>query len=171
MEDYSVWGLPPEHVRNRVKKVMDTLRSEFGGPEFEPHITVVRAIRLSTEDAIAKFRSASKGLRAYTVYGRGVHGSKGLVFYPTPQAVGASDHCCRHFCYNRPTPYTPHMSLLYTDLTDEEKQKAMERANAIDDNFGNLSFTINRLALYKTDTGDKTLKSWEKVAECDLETA
>lgn len=63
----------------------------------------------------------------------------------------------------------PHMSLLYADLTDEEKKRAQERANALDDSLGNLCFTINRLALYKTDTEDKTLTSWEKVLEFDLE--
>lgn len=62
----------------------------------------------------------------------------------------------------------PHLSLLYGDLTDEEKQKAQERANILDDSLSGLSFQISRLALYKTDTEDKTLKSWEKIAECTL---
>ena len=62
----------------------------------------------------------------------------------------------------------PHLSLLYADLTDEEKKKAQERAYILDETIDNLSFRISRLALYKTDTEDKTLKSWEKVAECDL---
>lgn len=170
-----MWALPPEEVRNKAKKVMDTLRSEFSGPEFEPHVTVVGSIRLSPEDALQKFRSSCKGLKAYTACGRGV--STGTFFYQCvfllldsiPEVVGTSDHCCGHFGYSRPEPYMPHMSLLYADLTDEEKKKAQERANDIDDSIGNMSFTINRLALYKTDTGDKTLKSWEKVAECDLE--
>lgn len=64
--------------------------------------------------------------------------------------------------------YMPHLSLLYGDLSDEEKRKAQERANAIDDTLGGLTFQITRLALYKTDTEDKTLKSWEKIAECTL---
>lgn len=62
----------------------------------------------------------------------------------------------------------PHVSLLYGDLTDEEKQKAQERANILDNTLSGLSFQISRLALYKTDTKDKTLKSWEKIAECTL---
>jgi hypothetical protein len=62
----------------------------------------------------------------------------------------------------------PHLSLLYGDLTDEEKQKAQERANILDDSLSGLSFQISKLALYKTDTEDKTLKSWEKIAECTL---
>lgn len=63
--------------------------------------------------------------------------------------------------------YMPHLSLLYEDLTEEEKKKAQERANALD-NVSGLTFQISRLALYKTDTEDKTLKSWEKIADCVL---
>lgn len=69
------------------------------------------------------------------------------------------------------TAYMPHLSILYADLTDEEKKKAQERAVALDESLSGLSFQISRLALYKTDTEDKTLKSWEKMAECNLETS
>lgn len=69
------------------------------------------------------------------------------------------------------TAYMPHLSILYADLTDKEKKKAQERAIALDESLSGLSFQISRLALYKTDTEDKTLKSWEKMAEFNLETS
>ncbi|TYJ30589.1 hypothetical protein E1A91_A06G140600v1 [Gossypium mustelinum] len=50
---YSVWALPHEDVTARVKKLMEGLRSEFGGPQFEPHVTVVGAISLTADDALA----------------------------------------------------------------------------------------------------------------------
>ncbi|GMN43443.1 hypothetical protein TIFTF001_012647 [Ficus carica] len=68
-----------------------------------------------------------------------------------------------------PAAYMPHLSLLYGDLTEDEKKKAQENTNVLDDSISSLSFPITRLALYKTDTEDKTLKSWEKIAECSLE--
>lgn len=64
----------------------------------------------------------------------------------------------------------PHLSLLYADLTEEEKKRAQEKANALDKSIGGLTFQITRLALYKTDTEDKSLKSWEKIAEYKLPT-
>lgn len=60
------------------------------------------------------------------------------------------------------------MSLLYADLTNEMMKKAEERATILDDSIANLCFTVNRLALYITDE-DKTLKSWKKVAEYELQ--
>ncbi|KAH9627289.1 hypothetical protein KSS87_013534 [Heliosperma pusillum] len=173
---YSVWGLPTEEVRERVKKVMKTLSTEFNGPEFEPHVTIVGAINLTLQDALNKFSSACNDLKkAYVVHSKGV--STGTFYYQcvyllldsNPQVVAPSDHCCRHFGYERPSPYMPHMSLLYADLTEDEKKKAQERANAVDDSLGNLSFSIKRFALYQTDTEDKSLKSWEKIAEYELE--
>ena len=62
---YSVWALPPEDVSARIENLMKSLRSEFGGPLFEPHITVVGAIRLTAEDALTKFRTACQGIKAY----------------------------------------------------------------------------------------------------------
>ncbi|KAI4295338.1 hypothetical protein L6164_035393 [Bauhinia variegata] len=171
---YSVWAIPPEDVGARVKKLMSGLRSEFGGPEFEPHITVVGAISLTADDALNKFRSACEGLKAYNATvdrvatGTFFYQCVYLLIHPTTEVVETSDHSCKHFGYVRPSAYMPHLSLLYQDLSDDEKKKVQERANALDDGLSGLSFQINRLALYKTDTEDKTLKSWQRIAEFTL---
>ncbi|PNY12828.1 cyclic phosphodiesterase-like protein [Trifolium pratense] len=153
---------------------MTTLGSEFSGPHFEPHMTVVGAIELTPDDALNKLRSASEGVKPFDVTvdrvaaGTFFYQCVYLLVHPTPQIVETNGHCCSHFGYKNSTPYMPHLSLLYGDLTDEEKQKAQERANVLDDSLSGLSFQISKLALYKTDTEDKTLKSWEKIAECTL---
>lgn len=41
------------------------LRSEFGGPEFEPHVTVVGAISLTEDEARDKLQKACEGLKQY----------------------------------------------------------------------------------------------------------
>ncbi|CAN6553269.1 hypothetical protein C1H46_013679 [Malus baccata] len=174
---YSVWALPPDDVAPRLKKLMQGLRAEFGGPQFEPHITVVGAISLTLDDALAKFRSASEGLKAYDAKVDRVATGTGtffcqcvsLLINPTPQVVEASAHCSGHFGFKRSTPYMPHLTILYGDLTDEEKKKAQEKANTLDESIAGLSFPVTRLALFKTDPKDITLKSWEKIAECTLE--
>ncbi|XP_062016702.1 cyclic phosphodiesterase-like [Rosa rugosa] len=172
---YSVWALPPDDVTPRLKKLMEGLRAEFNGPYFDPHITVVGAITLTPEDALNKFKAASQAVKAYEAKVESV--ATGTFFYqcvfllinPTPQVVEASAICCGHFGYNSSTPYMPHLSLLYADLSDEDKKKAQEKASILDESIASLSFPVTRLALYKTDTEDKTLKSWEKIAECTLQ--
>ncbi|GJS48997.1 cyclic phosphodiesterase-like protein [Tanacetum coccineum] len=168
---YSVWALPPPDVSERVKKLMVSLRSEFGGPEFEPHVTVVGAIRLTEDEAREKLIKACEGLKVYhaTVEkvetGTFFYQCVFLLLHKTPQVLETGAHCWSHFGYKSQTPYMPHLSILYADLTEEEKKKAQEKANALDESIESLSFPITRLALYKTDTEDKTLKSWEKVSE------
>ncbi|KAI3710101.1 hypothetical protein L2E82_39875 [Cichorium intybus] len=172
---YSVWALPPDDVTERLKKLMVGLRSEFGGPEFEPHVTAVGAISLTEDDARDKLKKACEGLKSYNATVEKV--ATGTFFYqcvflllhPTTEVMETGAHCWNHFGYKSSTPYMPHLSILYGDLTDEEKKKAQEKANALDQTVESLSFPIVRLALYKTDTEDKTLKSWEKVTEITLQ--
>ncbi|CAL9173467.1 unnamed protein product, partial [Musa hybrid cultivar] len=64
--------------------------------------------------------------------------------------------------------YMPHLSLLYGDLTEEEKERARQRVEALDKEILSLSFEVSALALYKTDTEDKSLESWEQVELCHL---
>ncbi|XP_077227972.1 cyclic phosphodiesterase-like [Tasmannia lanceolata] len=171
---YSVWAVPPEPAKSRLKKLMENLRSEFGGPEFEPHVTIVGAIRLTQKDALLNLQSTCQALKPYTARINTV--SRGGFFYqcvylllhPTPEVMEASTHSTQHFGYQSSNPYMPHLSLLYGDLTDDEKEKAEERAKFLDQDLCNLSFEVSSLTLYKTDTEDKTLKSWEKVADCNL---
>ncbi|KAF2314625.1 hypothetical protein GH714_028020 [Hevea brasiliensis] len=153
---------------------MDGLRSEYDGPQFEPHATVVGAISLMEQDELDKFRSACDGLKAYTATvdrvatGTFFYQCVYLLLHATAKVVGASAHCTENFGYKSSTPYMPHLSFLYGDLTDDDKKKAQEKANILDESINSLSFQISRLALWKTDTEDKSLKSWEKIAECTL---
>nr|GEV61524.1 cyclic phosphodiesterase-like [Tanacetum cinerariifolium] len=165
---YSVWALLPQDITERVKKAMNALRSEFGGPEFEPHVTVVGAIRLTEDDACEKLTKACDGLKAYNMTIEKLKDTgKGFLLHKTPEVMETGAHCWSHFGYKSKKPYTPHMSILYGDLTKEEKKRAQEKANALE-SIKSLSFPITRLALYKTDPEDKTLKSWEKVFEVTL---
>lgn len=65
--------------------------------------------------------------------------------------------------------YMPHVSVLYGDLTDEEKESARKKVEEMDNEICGLQFEISELALYRTDTEDKSLESWELVEVCHLE--
>ncbi|PKA64623.1 Cyclic phosphodiesterase [Apostasia shenzhenica] len=173
-EFFSVWALPPADAKERLKALMSSLRSDFGGPVFEPHITVVDAIRLRRDDAVNRLRTAAATIKSYTARVSAV--ALGGFFYqcvyllidPSQEVVEASSHFCAHFGYRRSTPYMPHVSLIYGDLSDEEKEIARKRAEELDGGICGLTFEISSLALCRTDTGDKTTKSWEIVGLCDL---
>ncbi|CAA2965710.1 cyclic phosphodiesterase-like [Olea europaea subsp. europaea] len=48
----------------RFKKLMNDLRSEFGGSEFKPHVTVVEAISLTESEARDMFTRLAKAYNA-----------------------------------------------------------------------------------------------------------
>ncbi|XP_039121587.1 cyclic phosphodiesterase-like [Dioscorea cayenensis subsp. rotundata] len=167
-EFFSVWAIPPDDLRNKLKTLMTTLRSEFGGAEFEPHVTVVRALRLRAADALRRLHSAVSSLNYYSARVSSI--SRGscvsLLLDPTPEVVNASCHCRAHFGYSNSTPYMPHLSLLYGDLTEEAKEKARARAEELAEGIVGTTFDISKIALFKTDPQDTSL--WEKVAVCEL---
>lgn len=172
---FAVLGLPSDDAMDRVKKLMKGLRSEFGGPEVEPHVTVVGLTMLTEEDAVKRFRSAVDGMKAYAAKvervatGTSYYQCVYLLLEPSPEVVEASVHCSSHFGYKSSTPYMPHMSLIYGDLSDKEKKAAQEKANIMDECINKWEFTITRLVLQKIPRlDDKSTKSWENITECNL---
>lgn len=63
------------------------------------------------------------------------------------------------------TVYVPHISILYGDLAEEEKKKALEKAYTLDSSLDGLNFQINRVALWITDSD---VGSWVKIDEHNL---
>ncbi|KAL8130422.1 hypothetical protein V2J09_019577 [Rumex salicifolius] len=172
---FAILGLPSDHEMHRIEKLMKGLRKDFGGPEFEPHLTVVGLTVLTQDDAVKRFRSAVDGMKAYPAKVEAV--ASGTSYYdcvflqlqPSPEVVEASVHCSAHFGYNSTTPYKPHISLLYGDLSDEQKKDALVKANKLDECINKWEFDITRLVLQKVPRlDDKTTKSWENIAECNL---
>lgn len=172
---FSVWAMPPEQKRAPFRQIMEKLRIEFGGPAFEPHVTVVGAQRLKKAEACAMLEAACTAMSSYTCRLTDIAG--GTFFYQcvyalveqTPQVMEANLQANRCFGVDENArPYMPHLSLLYGDLSDEDKLKAKAMAKTLCHLIQNTEFQVSSLCLYKTDTHDKSLRSWEKVAECNL---
>ncbi|XP_004298527.1 PREDICTED: F-box/kelch-repeat protein At3g06240-like [Fragaria vesca subsp. vesca] len=151
---YSVWAILPDDVCLKVRKVIQGLRSEFGGPEIEPHITVVGSIRMTHAEVLNKFRSLQSCVPS---------GYKAIVNRLLWRATGFCGSC-----FGFQSGVRPHLSLLYGNLTEEERTRAQEKVSILDESITRMSFPITKLALYKIDYKDKSLKSWEKIAEYNL---
>ncbi|TQD97041.1 hypothetical protein C1H46_017353 [Malus baccata] len=68
--------------------------------------------------------------------------------------------------------WTKHLTFEGTDdqirkLTEEERKKAGEIVNILDESITSLTFPVTHFALYEIDYDDKSLKSWTKIAEID----
>ncbi|KAM5560887.1 hypothetical protein ABKV19_021829 [Rosa sericea] len=172
---YSVWAIPSDDVSLRIKKVMEGLRTEFGGPEINPHIAVVGSICMKYEDMLNKFRSlqsiviSSYKAKVNQVVTRSSYFQcvSLLIDSSSEELSLATGVCAAEF--NFWNDVRPHLSLLYGYLTEEERKKAEEKVCILDESISSLSFSVTRLALYKIDYKDISLKSWQKIVEYPLQ--
>ncbi|PRQ48393.1 putative F-box domain, RNA ligase/cyclic nucleotide phosphodiesterase [Rosa chinensis] len=174
---YSIWAIPPDDVSLRIKKVMESLRAEFGGPEIEPHIPIVGSIRMTYEDVLNKFRSLrSKNFCAYqakvnlVVTRNFYHQCVSLLIdsstEESSQLVYTTGICNAHFGLH--LCGRPYLSLLCGNLPEKERKIALEKVGILDKNISSLNFTIAQLAVCKINYRDVTLKSWDKITEYTL---
>ncbi|KAK9919907.1 hypothetical protein M0R45_028481 [Rubus argutus] len=167
-DTYTVWGIPPVDVVLRIKKLMEALRAEFGGPEIEPHITVVGSVLWRHDDAVKHFVSGCENIEPYLcevnelVTRKFYYQPVSLLFQPCDWAGHLGGHL------GRCNAHMPHLSLLYGNLTDEERKRALEKVKELDDSIASLKFTISRVVLYKTHNEARDQHSWEKIMEYNL---
>lgn len=64
---YAIWAVPEDDVEDRLQRLMEGLRSEFGGPAFDPHLTLVGPFpyKLTASEAKRMFKSACEGFKVY----------------------------------------------------------------------------------------------------------
>ncbi|XP_004304904.1 PREDICTED: cyclic phosphodiesterase-like [Fragaria vesca subsp. vesca] len=172
---YAAWGLLSDPVSRRIKNVTEGLRAEFGGPEIMvPHIPILGSIIMTEEDAVNTFRLACDAVGP-------------IPCNVTRVATSPFYYQCLHLFIDPDREYKnlnisfrnfgrrfsricsmPHLSLLYGELTDEEKKRAEEKVRVLDETITSLNFTIDRIALYKCNDEDRTQHSWEKILELPL---
>ncbi|KAG6550297.1 hypothetical protein Mapa_008258 [Marchantia paleacea] len=172
---YSVWALAPADHPG-VEKVAQHLQQDYGGPKFEAHVTVLGGITLPREQAIAKLQSLCRSLPPISYRLTGV--DHGRIYYqcvyltvdPTPQVMEANAKARSTFGQTLTQEYMPHLSLIYGDLSDEDKQSARAVAEEkYGQLFTNSEFVVSKFSLYETDPDDKLLKTWKLIAEFPLE--
>ncbi|PRQ48387.1 putative F-box domain, RNA ligase/cyclic nucleotide phosphodiesterase [Rosa chinensis] len=150
----------------RIKKLMEGLRAEFGGPEIKPHIPVVGSIRMTYKDVLNKFTSLrSKNFRPYEakasllVTRHFYYQCVSLLIDSSTEVSSqlnyTTDICNAHFGFH--LCGRPSLSLLYGNLTEEERKIALEKVSILDKNISSLRFTIAQLAVYKIDYRDITI--------------
>lgn len=185
VEWFSVWAQPssPQDCP-ALEPAMLQLRNTYHGPPFQPHVTVLGVQCLPLQLASSYLQAACRSLRPFTC--KLTHVDCGASFYqcvyllvePSEEIIQANQHVQSSFGISesmesgsvKKNDYMPHLSLLYGDITDEDKQEAKKM---VEEEFGpllcNTQFQVNSLCLYSTDVNDKLLNSWRKVAEYALE--
>ncbi len=149
-ERYSLWLKPEGEVYFKLKKLIVKLAKEYGGPKFEPHITLLGDLNLTKEQALNKAFQISTQLKPFTI---------------ALNELGYTSNYCRCvFIKAKKSKLLkaismPHLSLLYGNFEQDIKKKIIKE-------LGVLNFKLKVKSIYLTNSSiDTKPKDWEIIAE------
>ena len=116
---FSLWIVPEGEVRRRLAALIRALSRRFGGPVFEPHVTLLAGVPGPAPDVLAKARKAVRSQGAFEVRFMGPEAGDGyfrclyLGVQPSPELLGLHQSAREAFGRREEPPFFPHLSLLY----------------------------------------------------------
>ena len=129
---YSIWLMPEGNTKNKLTTLIEKLRLEYGGPNFEPHVTLIGGFVKEEKVLLEKTEQLASRLSQFTVSIKGAsfHDEFFRSFFlnveQTPEFLKARRIACDIFDFEE-TDYIPHMSLFlwrcrqrYKTVNDQE---------------------------------------------------
>ena len=190
---YSLWLEPPPALASTSAGFIGRYAGASGGrcPTFDPHVTLAGGFvgteaqaREKSAAIVASLASAFGPLRCDAMEvsaGTRFHQCVYLCVVPTEQLANAHALAARAFGLEPGNgggaPYMPHLSLVYGDLTETEREHARKDAAAAllgdgDTNASHAaSFAAAEVSLWRTDVQDLSCESWSRVDRYPLQAA
>jgi 2'-5' RNA ligase len=133
MTPLMTWLVPvagPE--RDQLAATIDRLAAEHGTPRFQPHVTVLPTVDSSEDHAPRTLTSLAAGVPPIELtlaaigheetYFRSLY----LRAEPSGQLLALREAAQRAWALD-PSPYLPHLSLLYSDIPEQDKNSLVDR--------------------------------------------
>jgi 2'-5' RNA ligase len=167
VERYSLWLMPAGGVREWLVRTLRELSVQYGAPAFPPHVTLLGGITEARGGVLRRTASLAALLRPFIVqlgeidcldqYFRSLFARAA----PTPPLLKAHQLACQVFGHRREPLFMPHLSLLYGDFSQSQKDKTIDAMGQRLD----LQFKVQNLFLYST-RGEPS--RWRQVARLGL---
>lgn len=165
---YSLWLLPAKAARERYAKLIRELSTRLATPVFEPHVTLLGELTGPVPELAARLRALAEELAPFELrlleatyldeYFRALFVEVALS-RPLTEAHAAAR---QHFGRRLDPGYYPHLSLVYGDLENDQKEALLEDVGRYYDE----SVRVEEIALYTTAGSPQT---WRCVARARLE--
>ncbi len=164
---YSLWLRPFGEVGFELRQQIKELSKQFDSPLFYPHVTLLGNPKLHETKLIQLTETLAHSLKPFTVYlERG--GMRDRYFQSLFVTVKKSDplmsahHIAKElFDCEEEEDFFPHLSLIYGDQTEEEKNRLL---NVMGRSF-NMQFDVHSVLLMKT---GEDVNSWEKIHNAEF---
>jgi len=137
---YSIWFMPEGNAYVQLKSAINSLSTDFGGPTFEPHVTLVSSFLGSEEKLLQGIKMIAKKIEPFEIFFGGItyldkfFRSLFLKVKFSLKLQKARDIACDELSYNN-NNFMPHSSLAYGDYNNKEKEKMISIINSIPNHF------------------------------------
>jgi 2'-5' RNA ligase len=164
-KDYALWLLPAGAESVRLKQCIQNLAgTQNHSPTFAPHVTLLHPIQIATPipDITAKVRDAiAEAFESFNVSALPLEllsAQGGSHFYqsvlapvrPHSTLLALRKACERQFGLPDSPEYFPHLSLLYGDLSKEERSKLATGVNNLEDSLPQV-ISIREIGIVKVE--------------------
>lgn len=150
---YHLFFEPSGSALSLLKDTITKLSEEYGGPLFEPHLTLLATIPAEDESLLVRKAAAlAEGISPFilTLEGYGAEDTFFRALYMRTLNDGEVSGYHRQaqaiFGGDDPIPYVPHVSLLYGKYDAERKANSIEVLKSL----GSISFPVTALTLWET---------------------
>ena len=169
---YSIWLMPAEeNVFGELQSTINSISSRYSTPSFEPHVTLIAGIS-GIEDTVIESTHylASRIDRSMVELGsigrsREYFRSLFVRVQKNMEIEMAADLAKEVFERYYTREYTPHLSFMYADMQDSQKDKIIEEYGLVQLVRRLGAFTIGKLSLYYT---YGRVDDWHRVREFRL---
>jgi 2'-5' RNA ligase len=164
---YSIWLMPSADAYSRLLGLITQLSKDYGGPVFDPHVTLIGGVLGSNEEIVSKTLRLASLLEPFTIELENLDYSDEFftcLFIRVKQSekmIGAYSRAQDVFRLPRDPQWMPHLSILYGDFSSGMKAKIIQR---IGSEFA-LSFPVTTVQLILTEGGPE---HWRRVRAFSL---
>jgi 2'-5' RNA ligase len=165
MSEYWIFLIPNENQSREYKTIINSLSKKYNMPDIDPHITLLGPLKTDEKVLIHKVERIIKDFKKMEVGVFGVNYSNTVsqcVFAQiimSPQLLELYKKLESDLQYSSKSPFFPHISLLYGDLSPEEKANIASQVKVENE------LELDRLIIFR----DGPLPNeWTNVAEFEL---
>jgi hypothetical protein len=169
---YSIWLMPAEeNVFGELQNTINSISNRYSTPSFEPHVTLMAGISGIEDNVIdSTHYLASRIDRCMVELGsigrsREYFRSLFVRVQKNKEIESAADLAKEVFERYYTREYTPHLSFVYADIPDSQKDRIIEEYGLVQLVRKISAFTIGKLSLYYT---YGRVDEWQKIREFEL---
>lgn len=173
LSDYTLWLIPSKPGAAQLRKRIASLARYYRTPVFVPHVTLA-SCNMPVADILTHVRETAKRVAPFVLRctalahsGRYFRCVYARVTAAPPLPALHRDICLR--LRTRNTPYEPHISLVYGNLTREQREECIRRIRMCEGRntagFLNTPIKTNTIAVVKL---ARHPKDWQTIAKVTL---